>query len=82
MQTINTGIYEATTSSTIPTTKRRRGRPKSETELTQVTVYLRPDQVETLKRFAAKRHYVPELDNVSAVVRSLVDATFPEGYGI
>jgi len=62
-------------------TKRHRGRPKSSTELTQVTVYLRPDQIETLKRFAAKRHYVPELDNVSAVVRSLVDGAFPEGYG-
>jgi hypothetical protein len=81
MQTITTSITEAIASTAMPTTKRRRGRPKSETELSQITIYLRPDQVETLKRFAAKRHYIPELDNVSAVIRSLVDATFPEGYG-
>ena len=61
--------------------KRGRGRPRSSTELSQVTVYLRPDQVTTLKRFVAKKHYVPQMDNVSAVIRSLVDGAFPEGYG-
>jgi hypothetical protein len=43
--------------------------------LRSVTVRLRPDQIEQLKVYAAKR-YSPELKDVSALIRKAIDEFF------
>jgi hypothetical protein len=44
-------------------------------KLKSVTVRLRPDQVERLKVFAARRHS-PETKDVSAIIRLAIDEFF------
>lgn len=57
--------------------KRHPGRPASGEDLVQVSVVLRRDQVARLKDFAALGHAAPGFGSVSAILRSLIDSTFP-----
>ena len=62
-----------------PEANRKPGRPPSDTKTVQVSVKLRPDQLETLKAFAARPHYTKGFENVSAIIRSLIDSSFGTG---
>ena len=55
--------------------KRRPGRPPSGFETVQVTIRLRPDQVERLKALTARKRTV-DTSNVSAIVRMAIDEFF------
>jgi hypothetical protein len=55
--------------------RRRPGRPPAEIETVQVTVRLRPDQLERLKSLTAKKRTV-KTSNVSAIVRMAIDEFF------
>jgi len=55
--------------------KRRPGRPPSGIETVQVTVRLRPDQVERLKALTARKRTV-DTSNVSTIVRMAIDEFF------
>jgi hypothetical protein len=55
--------------------RRRPGRPPAEIETIQVTVRLRPDQLERLKALTAKKRTV-KTSNVSAIVRMAIDEFF------
>ena len=59
--------------------QRRPGRPRADITTVQVSVKLRPDQLEMLKAFASKPHYTKGFENVSAVIRSLIDSSFGTG---
>ena len=54
---------------------RRPGRPPQDFETVQVTVRLRPDQLERLKKLAAKKRTLPT-KNVSAIIRMAIDEFF------
>jgi len=56
--------------------KRGPGRPPSGIETVQVTVRLRPDQVERLKALTARRKRVVDTSNVSAIIRMAIDEFF------
>jgi hypothetical protein len=51
------------------------GRPPAEFETIQVTVRLRPDQLERLKTLAAKKR-TANTSNVSAIIRTAIDEFF------
>jgi len=55
--------------------QKRPGRPPTGIETVQVSIRLRPDQVERLKALTAKRHTV-DTSNVSAIVRRAIDEFF------
>lgn len=56
-------------------TKRRPGRPTADFQTVQVTLRLRPDQVERLKALAVKKR-TAGTNNVSAIVRMAIDEFF------
>ena len=62
-------------------TRRSPGRPRCDYETVQVSVKLRPDQLETLKAFSSRKHYTKGFENVSATIRSLIDSSFGTGGG-
>jgi hypothetical protein len=55
--------------------RRTVGRPAADYPTVQVTVRLRPDQVEALKTLAARKRTV-DTSNVSAIIRMAVDEFF------
>ena len=55
--------------------KRHPGRPPSGIETVQVTIRLRPDQVEQLKALTARKRTI-DTSNVSAIVRMAIDEFF------
>ena len=55
--------------------KRRPGRPKADFQTVQVTVRLRPEQVEKLKALTARKR-TAGTGNVSAIVRMAIDEFF------
>ena len=54
---------------------RRLGRPPSGVETVQVTIRLRPDQVERLKALTVRKRAI-DTSNVSAIVRMAIDEFF------
>jgi hypothetical protein len=59
----------------IQTPARHPGRPPSDVQTVQVTLRLRPDQVERLKTLAVRKRNV-NTSNVSAIVRMAIDEFF------
>jgi len=55
--------------------KRSPGRPPSGIETVQVTIRLRPDQLERLKTLTARKRTM-DTSNVSAIIRMAIDEFF------